>query len=218
MRRKGKAMRQDAIETESAALLAQRVIVEERMVENPMTTDGLVDAAIQRGEERPRWTAVLVNAATTMGGMARIKGLGDAQKAAVSRYRSLYDRAQIGGARATDYAAVRVDVSGSGHDVGEDGASARREYLLARRAVGPFQASLLDRVICEDASLRELARALGEPNGGSGTMRVRKRLLQALDELVLYFGPGARRRILGGGARAEDWTVAIDGEEPQQAH
>jgi hypothetical protein len=197
---------------------AVRIVVEQRMIENPLTTDGLVDAALSAGEDGPRWTPAAVNLVTMIGGLARIKGLSDVQKAAAGRYRSLFERAQIGGAQATDYSAVKVDVSGSGRDIVEDGAQARREYLIARRRLGPFQASLLERVICMDVSVREMARSMGEGNGGRGMQRTRRRLLEAVDDLVQHFAQGSRRRVLKGGAVAADWTLPVDGAEPEKAH
>jgi hypothetical protein len=195
-----------------------RVVIEQRMIENPLTTDGLVDAALEAGEQGPRWTPAAINLVTTIGGLARIKGLSDVQKAAAGRYRSLFERAQIGGAQAVDYAAVKVDVSGSGRDIVEDGAQARREYLIARRRLGPFNASLLERVICMEVSVREMARSLGEGSGDQGRQRTRRRLLVAVDELVSHFAQGSRRRVFRGGAAATDWTLPALSAEPEKAH
>jgi hypothetical protein len=97
----GKGQKMDAFEQSA------RIVIEQRMIENPHTTDALVDAALERGEEEAGWIPAYVNLVTMIGGLARIKGLTEVQKAAAARYRSLQERAQIGTARATDYAAVR---------------------------------------------------------------------------------------------------------------
>lgn len=188
----------------------RRMVLEERYVENPLTTDGLVHAALEEGEEQPRWTPAYVNLVTTIGGLARIKGLSDEQKAAAGRYRMLCEVAQIGGAQATDYAAVRVDGGGGGRDVVEIGASARRDYALARRALGPFAASLFERVVCEELTVREMARVMGEGNGGSGMRRTKRRLLEATDVLVRHFSRGGRG-LRRSGERPGDWSLPAGG-------
>jgi hypothetical protein len=183
-----------------------RVVVEHRFVENPLTTDGLVNAAIEDGNTTARWMPAAVNLVTMIGGLARIKGLSPMQKAAAARYRTLYERAQIGGARATDYSAAKVDVSGGGRDVVMDGADARREYARARRELGPFRASLLEKVICEEVSVREVARSMmggsgDEPKAQAGRRKTTRLVLEATDELVRHFGEGKRR-------------VRVEGETP----
>lgn len=191
-----------------------RIVFEERMIENPLTTDGLVEAALERGEQQPAWVPVAVNLVLMIGGLARVKGLTDVQKAAAGRYRSLFERAQIGGARATDYSAAKVDVSGGTYDPGLDGAAARREYLYARKALGPFQASLLERVVCEEATVRQMATQLGEGSGGSARRRTTRRLTDAVDVLVDHFSHG-RRRVRGGGMIASDWSTTAGGADDE---
>lgn len=192
-----------------------RVVLVERRVENPNTTEALVEAALDAGQHEPRWMPAFVNQVTLMGGAARMKGLSPAQRAVAARWRSLTDRSTIGGAQATDYSAVRVDTSGGGRDVAEDGAEARRELMIARRHVGPFLASILDRVICEGMSVREAAGASGL-SGGNGQLLTSKRVREGLDLLVELYA--SRRRLRRAGDVAEDWTLPVDGEEPAKAH
>lgn len=182
----------------------------QRMIENPLMTEGLVAGALEAGKPLPRWSEALVNLSSQIGGLARMKGLSDAQIAAAGRWRALHDRSLIGGARATDYSAVRVDTSPSGRDVVEDGAQARRELQIARRRLGPFAASMLDRIICDEQSVRDIARSDGS-DGGSGRDRTTRRVLAALDELVVHFG-NRRNAIRASGDRAGDWSIDPAGE------
>jgi hypothetical protein len=188
-----------------------RVVLEERMIENPLATDGVVVAALDAGEEQPRWSRVIVNKVTTVGGLARMKGLSGTQLAAAGRYRVLSEVAMMDAARGTDYAAVRVDVSGGGRDMALDGAAARRELAIARRTIGPFYASLLDQIVCEERSVRDLAQ------GGNARLLTNRRVREALDVLVEHFGRG-RPRVRREGDAATDWSLPEDGDGAQKPH
>jgi hypothetical protein len=48
-------------------------------------------------------------------------------------------------------------------------------------------------VICEDVSLREIARSTGEGDGGAGKRRTIKRVITAVDQLARHFGEGRVR-------------------------
>lgn len=207
MGKKGKAMHDVAIDIGPAVLVQRRV-------ENPLRTEAMLHAALDAGEEGgvAGWIDASVNLVTMIGGLARIKGLTREQQVAAARYRSLFERAQIGSARATDYSAVRVDTSGSSHDVVEDGAAARREYADAARRLGLVRSGLLEKVLCHEMSLREIARALGAGQGGAARGRVQGELVGIVDQLVDHFGTG-RRRVRGEGQRA-NWNVGADEPEP----
>ena len=130
-----------------------------------------------------------VNLTTMIGGLARIRGRSEAQILAAAKFRGLFDRAQIGAARAIDYTAVRVDVSGSpDNSVAETGEMARRKYSEAVQCLGMVQSSILEKVVCYDVSLRDIARGLGEGEGGQARERTKKRVLAAVDIIVEHFG------------------------------
>ncbi len=184
-----------------------RVVLSDAMIENPLTTDGLVAAAIVAGHRQPRWVRAEINLVSMIGGLARLKRLSEAEIAAAGRYRALSELAEIGRSRGTDYASPVVDTSPGGRDLAVMSASARRELAIVRRALGPFQASLLDRIICEERSLRDLAK------GGQALLLTGKRVRAATADLVRIFD-GSRRRVRGTGERASDWSVAsVDGGE-----
>lgn len=182
-------------------------VLVQRRVENPMRTEAMLHAALDAGEEGgvAGWIDASVNLVTMIGGLARFKSLTREQQVAAARYRSLFERAQIGSARATDYAAVRVDTSGSSRDVVEDGAAARSEYAATVKRLGLMQSSLLEKILCHEMSLRDIARALGEGNGGAARGRVQRQVLGIVDVLVDHFGRG-HRRLRAEGERAE-WNA-----------
>ncbi len=125
---------------------------------------------------------VAVNLGEMIGGLARLEH-SDLQAEAAMKYRNLFDRAQIGGARAIDYAAAKVDTSGpSDLAVFEVGAAARNDYSVTVRHLGLVRSSLVERVVCHDMSISSIA--------GRG-MRARRRvtadLLAILDDLAVHF-------------------------------
>jgi hypothetical protein len=194
--------------TKMDVLETERMVLHERHIENPLTTEGLVSAALDEGRSEARWMPRMVNLVTQVGGLARMKGLNDAQLAAAGRYRVLSDRALIGATRAIDYEAVRVDTSAGGRDGVEDGAAARRELHFLRRRIGPFNARTLDQVVCDEMSVRDLARSHGDA-GGNGQLRARRRVREALDALVGSMARGDRR-VRSEGVAADDWDVPVD--------
>lgn len=161
-----------------------------RLVPNPMITQGLLDAVadgeVQTQHDRSQLAAL--NETLLVGGLARVKNRTEAQFLAATRYCHLYQRAQIGGARATDYTQVRVDTSGPRQDqisAGQD--DDRTELDLARKAMGERATSIVDQVVVYGASIRGMAVKLGHGEGGQGRRRAERELLDALDVLVGFF-------------------------------
>jgi len=77
---------------------------------------------------------------------------------AASRFLSLYDRSQLGGAKATDMSQPFVDTSTPGsRDVSDFGAEAREEYHSIKKALGEERRTLLERVIVGRVSARQIA-------------------------------------------------------------
>lgn len=161
-----------------------------RLVDNPMITQGLLDA-VANGEVETKHEAsqiAAINQTLLVGGLARVKGKYEAQFLAASRYCHLYERSQIGAARATDYTQVRVDTSGPQQDqISAAQDDARAELDGARKALGERAASIMDIVVVGGASVRALAVRMGHGEGGSARRRAERELLQACDVLVDYF-------------------------------
>lgn len=124
-----------------------------------------------------------VNLGELIGGLARIDRRTDVHEEAAIRYRNLFDRAQIGGARAIDYAAAKVDTSGPSElAVFEVGAAAREAYSAVTLHLGMIRSGLIERIVCHDMSISSMA-------GRRHRARVRltNDLLSSLDELAVYF-------------------------------
>lgn len=197
------------------------------MVDNPLRADELVAQEIAEGVKQAGRIEVDIRLATRIGGLARLGAhLDEPRLAAAGRFRSAWDGAQVGGAPAIDYSSVRVDVSGS---LGSsEAALARVEdamevYRQAVRAIGQIKANLVQKVICEEMSLRDLGLRLGRPVGGKATMVLRDEVLEAVDALVEHFrtGPAAGRRRVRGAmdgprpAMPEQKTVIIYSDAPE---
>lgn len=191
------------------------------MVDNPDRADAQVAFEIERGVEQPGRIEVDVRLASRIGGLSRLgPHLTEPRMVAAARFRSAWDEAQLGGARAIDYSATRVDVSPS--VASSEAALALVEdalvaYRDAVQALGVIRANLLQRVICDEMSLRELGQRLGRPVGGKATVALRDEVLDAVDVLVAHFrtGPAPTGRMRGvreGGRlplRREDGATVI---------
>lgn len=165
-------------------------VIAPRLVPDPYLTDAEYFAQRQkRSGANVGKVVVEINLAELIGGLARIEHT-DAQEQAAARFRGLHERAQIGGARAIDYAAVKVDTSGpAGHLVFEVGAQARAAYADACAFLGSERARLLEKVIV-------YGHGIGAVVGRNAKARrdASKALLAALDELAVFFGLSARPR------------------------
>lgn len=199
-------------------------IIVERQVDDPMLTPAELEhrramrmRKLERGwvpgrdDPPPGKILAQVKLTTLVGGLARIKGRTDAQVMAAARYRGLWDRIQIGPARAIDYAKVRVDTSAGPVDlVLSMGDEARQEYRRAVQRLGPLGSKLVEDVVCLDRSLRDIARCMEGGDGGQARLRVERAVLAQIDVLVDLFGYGAvqaRERVA---VRAAGDTLPIE--------
>lgn len=135
-------------------------------------------------------TEALIDMYELVGGLARLRGVSEVQIEAATKYRKLHELAQIGGARAIDYSAVKVDTSGPTEDaVFIIGAQARDGYASAVRFLGVIRSNLVERVVVYDQSIGSVAG-----RGARARDRVTKQLLEALDDLAGHFGLAPRKR------------------------
>ncbi|KKB80796.1 hypothetical protein VW35_00885 [Devosia soli] len=158
-------------------------IIEHRLVQDP----GITDAEYyhqRQTKSGPHVGKVYVamNMVEYVGGLSRLQGASEMQIMAAAKYRMAYDRAQIGGARAVDYAAVKVDTSGPREDV----LSGRmvddlENYKQAVRCLGMMRSSIVERVVCHDQSLTHRGM------GARARSRAKDELFAALDDLAVYF-------------------------------
>lgn len=163
-------------------------IVEIQMLPDPSMTDA--EYFHQRRTKPGPFVGkapVAVNLIELVGGFARFEDRTEAQMAAAARYRLLWERSQIGGARAVDISAIRVDKSGPPEDIafmiGED---ARREYRAAVQCLGMIRSALVESVVVHDRPLRQIA------SGSRARARVGQELREALDDLAHHFARSRR--------------------------
>lgn len=161
--------------------------VVERKVPDPSMSDAeFYHLRRVKGGEDVGKVSVAVNLVELIGGLARIADRTMVQEEAAARYRKLWDGAQLGGARAVDYAKARVDTSGSSEEaVFEIGEMARRDMARLRGQLGAGRARLVDRVIIHDESLRAVAG-----QGGRAATGCKAELLAALDLVADHFRLG----------------------------
>jgi len=181
-------------------------VLVERMVDNPLDTEGQATAGA--GYRKIRAT---VNMVERIGGLARVKGLTEVQIEAASRYRRMWEGAQLGAGGAIDYGRVKVDTSGPGADGGLAGSmDALEGYRRAVDALGMTGSALLDQVVCQDKSLRDVARKRGGL-GGRARSGIDAELRATLDRLADHLrlvGRGVRAPMRFEGARP---TTLVDG-------
>lgn len=163
-----------------------------RMVPDPSMTDAeyFHQRQTKNGEHVGKVVAA-ISMIELIGGLARLKDRTEPQEAAAARFRTLHDRAQIGGARATDYAAARVDTSGQSPNANaEFGEDARRQYRYAVQHLGMVRSSIIERVVIHDHSISMIAGASSRARA-----RVTRELLDGLDALAVYFKLAAPPRV-----------------------
>ena len=185
----------------------ESTVISER-VDNPYLTNGLREN-IPEGESEAMLITASKNLEITIGGLARIVDRSVEQTLAAAKLRMLYEASQIGGAKAQDYSAVKVDTSGMSQEaIAEMGARARQQYADAVQAIGMVKSSIVERVIIHDVSLRELASSLGFGDSGGARKKAKHQLFDSLNSLVDHFG-----LLAGAGAKPKlrQWS---DGPKP----
>lgn len=164
-------------------------VIEHRLIQDPAISDA------EYYHQRQTKSGPLVGKVTAafnmieyVGGLARLRGASEMQIMAAAKYRMAYDRAQIGGARAVDYAAVKVDTSGPSLDpLAARAADAIDQYVRAVRCLGMTRSNLVERVICHDQSLTHRGM------GATAKIKAKRELFEALDELAVHFKLSMKR-------------------------
>lgn len=184
-----KAMKVGPIET--------GVLVEERRVDNPTTSWAQFLYELDHGQPYAGQNRVAVNLTTLMGGFARFRGT-EAQQKAAGRFKSLYERSQLGGSKAVDPSIEAVDGGKNNPEaIFEIGADARRAYIEAQAFLGPVDFKHAEFVIIGENGPTAYARyrLRGErANNGQVTARYQvefRRIMDRLSELWGYQSKGA---------------------------
>ncbi|KKB12380.1 hypothetical protein VE25_07460 [Devosia geojensis] len=186
-------------------------IIARRLVDNPLRTPATyldeLRRAAEHGDRRgfePGKIEAAINMQTLIGGFARVRNRTEAQMHAAARYRSIYERAQLGGSRAVDYAAVKVDTSGPAEStVLEIGEQARREYRDMVKVLGMDRSRLIEQVVCHDMSIRDVAVTRDLRDSGAGRALIVRLLKDAIDVVAEHFGYSG---VTQGSSRKRDWN------------
>lgn len=129
-----------------------------------------------------------VNLREILGGFCRYKDTTAAQQEAVRRFKSIYEGMQVGGARAVDLTQPIVDTSFSPATINMVyGEQAKQQYRGIVRDLGAVKSSLIEKVVIYDRSQRSLADDLKLSRTSGGQAAVKRRVLEAVDELSRYF-------------------------------
>ncbi len=158
-------------------------IIEHRLVQDPSMSDAeyFHQRQLKSGPLVGK-VGVAMNMIEYIGGLARLKGASEMQIMAAARYRNAYDRAQIGGAKAVDYTAVKVDTSGPREDILQGHhVDALEAYKEAVRCLGMLRSSLIERVIVHDQPLTHRGM------GARARAGAKDDLFSALDDLAVHF-------------------------------
>lgn len=172
--------------------------VRSRLADDPSVTQGLLEA-VANGEvttKHQEQKNTPHNMILLIGGLAKVSAVNEIQTLAAMRYLNLYERSQIGGARATDYEQVKVDTSGPKQDqISAAQDDARTAFVSAQNALTSHERGVVDMVVIGGASLRQVASKLGY-KGGEGRRRATRDLLDAVNALVRHFrlDPEMRKR------------------------
>jgi hypothetical protein len=168
------------------------------------------DAHDRLPQAQPGYQYAGINMSEAIGGFARVSGRTDAQTEAAKTFRQLADQAQLGGARAVDYSAAKVDTSAqSANSVAETGADARARYHTARKKLGLDTRRLIvfELLVVEGSTVSATARRVGMGDTGKARKSVSTIALDAASVLAMHFG------FLAGGRR----STRFEGETPRDA-
>lgn len=157
-------------------------------VDNPHTTYAQFLHELREG--KPDAGAVFVprNMRTLLGGFCRFYG-NQAQNEAAARFKSLYERAQLGGARAVDPAIEPVDGGGINPEaIFETGADARRAYdAIVPNALNRVELRRLEFVVIGEWGPTPYARWRGFGIDGRGVSRAKVEVRDIVDKLAVHW-------------------------------
>lgn len=103
-------------------------VVREVWVDSPLTSWSQFLHELEEGIDNPGRQRAMMNRRTLMGGFCRFHGT-EAQEKAAARFKAIYERSQLGGAKAVDPSKEPVDGGGiNPESVIEIGADARAAY------------------------------------------------------------------------------------------
>jgi len=162
-------------------------------IDNPLTTYAQTIYEAERGAVAPGRIMATVNQRTLMGGFCRF---GQRRKLppphlcrAASRFRSLWEQAQLGGAKAIDPAVEAVDGGRGSFGATEIGMDARQQLNAIQRLIGPTDYRRIEYVIIRDHFPQSYARwrQWGRHPNKAAIDRGKLEVWQIVDRLAVHW-------------------------------
>jgi hypothetical protein len=177
--------------------------IEERRVDRPLITWAEFLAELDAGRPHAGKEIVSMNLRTVLGGFCRFHGT-EAQQKACARLKSLYERSQVGGAKAVDPSLEPVDGGGINPEANiEIGADARKAYAAASAALLDLDAeqrvragtnlSRIEFVVIRERGPTPYAIWRGFSDGGRGVSRGMVEVRGIADRLAEHWQFQTRR-------------------------
>lgn len=158
-----------------------------RRVDNPLSTWAEFLHQLDKATPYAGKIEVLVNTKTILGGFNRFHGT-EAQNMAVARFKSLYERAQLGGARAVDPSVEPVDGGGiNPESVIINGASARRELIAVQDLLGAVDYARIEFVVIRERGPTPYAKWRGFGHGGKQVSQCMVEVRGIADKLAVHW-------------------------------
>lgn len=162
-----------------AALIETGPDIQERWVDSPQTSWAQYLHELETGTPNAGRQRAMVDRRTVLGGFCRFHGT-QAQEEAAARFKAIFERSQVGGAKAVDPGREAVDGGGiNPESVIEIGADARRLYNMLFNALGRQTMQRLEFVVIGDKGPTAYARwryRVPQPDGrtvGQGSVEMR---------------------------------------------
>lgn len=168
--------------------------IEERRVDSPLLTWAQFLFELEQGKPNAGKQIASVNMRTVLGGFCRFHGT-EAQQKACARLKSLYERSQVGGAKAVDPSVEPVDGGGINPEANiEIGADARREYNAVRALLGWQNLERIEFVVIRERGPTPYAKWRGFGDGGRGVSKGMVEVREIADRLAEHWQFQSRRK------------------------
>jgi hypothetical protein len=177
--------------------------IREERVESPLLTWAQFLHELEQGKPNAGKQIATMNMRTVLGGFCRFHGT-EAQQKACAKLKSLYERSQVGGAKAVDPSIEPVDGGGINPEANiEIGADARKEYnrvvaLLEaadakQRVKAGTHLERIEFVVIRERGPTPYAKWRGFGEGGRGVSRGMVEVREIADRLAEHWQLQARR-------------------------
>jgi len=167
--------------------------IAEKRVDSPLLTWAQFIHELDTGKPHAGKEIVSMNMRTVLGGFCRFHGT-EAQQKACARLKSLYERSQVGGAKAVDPSLEPVDGGGINPEANiEIGADARKEYNRVGYLLGPRDLQRIEFVVIREHGPTRYATWRGFEDNGRGRAKASVEVRDIADRLAEFWQFQSRR-------------------------